>query len=296
MTALTEINQDNLFVKYNGALLFTGMPHETIVIDVKCLYKHVIDSKSLFARYYTDSQLLNGGGYLNPELDKWWHCLRQEPIFLSKLNSKQRYRIKRGLNLNEIKMVSSDEVRDNIEEFQSLLEDSFSDYPKVYKPRIDYKEYAESFIQISDSHDSDVWFVFDKLSRKLIGMSVCKTVNSAVNLLMVKVNPQYNKNEVNAALGFSICEHYLNHMEAKYICDGKRNIRHKSNYQDFLIRVLGFKYVPCKLHIIYHPLVRPIVLMLYPLRGFIQKIEMTNRLLYNISCALKQEEIARFYR
>ncbi len=52
------MNQNSLFTKYNGALLYIGLPHQDIKIDKKVLKRQIIETKCLFARYTSDSQLI----------------------------------------------------------------------------------------------------------------------------------------------------------------------------------------------------------------------------------------------
>lgn len=54
--------QDKFFRKYSGALIFTVFPHEKVQIDDDLLRRQVIESKSLFGRYYTVNQENTYGG------------------------------------------------------------------------------------------------------------------------------------------------------------------------------------------------------------------------------------------
>lgn len=260
----------------------------------------ILATKSVFARYFTNSQLLissNKEGCNGTEIDDcmlgWWHCVKTDSIYLDRLSAKQRYRIKKGLKFNKIKIATYEELNECIAEIVDMLIDSYSDYPSIYKPTCDINKYAKELIDSVKRDDTDIWLVKDKDSCKLVGLSYCVRVEDVINLKVVKVRPSYLKNEVNAALGYLICRYYMNGLGMRYICDGERNIRHITNYQDFLIKVLGFKKAYCKLHVVYHPLVRPIVNMLYPFRRLISKIGRWNRYLYDVSCLLRQEEIVR---
>lgn len=297
-----DTEQDSLFRRYQGALLYTGNPHEKVEVDPSLLRRQIMQTKSLFARYYTDSQLITPPYERTCESKSeksiddtylWWHCVKDDPIYLEQLNTKQRYRINKGIRLNEIELVDTQTIKDCIDELYDLLVDSFSDYPEAYRPKSDLRPYAESFIATSAESDNDVWFVRDRESRKLVGMSYCRLHNNVVELKVVKVRPSYLKNEVNAALGYAICRHYLNDLQMKYINDGERNIRHQTNYQDFLERVLNFKKAYCKLHVVYHPLLKPIIKILYPFRKIIGKLGQNNPLIYNVFSVLMQEEIVR---
>lgn len=180
----------------------------------------------------------------------------------------------------------------NLDEVADMLQISFSDYPDVYKPRITAKKLAISYAQ----DNRDKWLIFDGETNRIIGLAICAIIVDTVGLHVVKVNPDFLKNEVNAALVYELCRYYLNEQKMRYICDGERNIAHITNYQDFLVRVLGFKKVPCKLHVIYHPVILPIVNMLYPFRDIIGKFKNNNSFIYKLHCVLLQEKIARQFK
>ena len=73
-------------------------------------------------------------------------------------------------------------------------------------------------------------------------------------------------------------------------CDGERNIRHQTNYQDFLVKNLNFRYAYCKLHILYGTFMKNAIKILFPIRGIIYKIGEYNKTIYNVACLLKQHE------
>lgn len=298
---------DNLFRKYNGAMLPTCPPHEEVNINRKFIRKLVIKNRSLFARYTTGQQIttaqqrqLSGNHSVTPpentSILEWWHCVLDHPISLESLSAKQRYRIKRGLKNNLVWKASPNEITMRRSEIAKTAEESFRDYPEEYKPHIDIKKIVAQLAESANSEMADVWLCENIETKEIIGYSECLFNKNSVNLNAVKVNPDFLSTEVNAALAYTICHHYINERGYDYICDGERNIRHQSNYQDFLERVLGFRKAYCKLNVIYHPLVKPIVYFLYPFRELLNMKKITSPFLYNIYCLLKQEEIARKFR
>lgn len=191
-------------------------------------------------------------------------------------------------------MADRNEVICNISEILDAWEDSFSDYPKQYKPKFDKEKKHSELIKLSQ--DQDIWLCRDRESNRIIGFAAVSCKKPMASLTAVKVMPGWLKNEVNAALGFLIVEHYINREGFGYVNDGERNVRHITSYQDFLIRTLGFHKAYCRLHIVYHPLVKPIVAILYPIRNIIGKVGRHSSLVYNIYCLLKQEQYARACR
>ena len=292
---------ESAFYIAQRCLVFTVYPHRKVTIDEDALKKELRDKKLLLARYYTESQLVTppinpSPEDSSPESEKtnvhWWHCLRQEPIELDRLTAKQRYRVRKGLKNNEIWLATREEIIGNADELYGAYSESLKDYPSVYKIN-PQRAIIDSLAVLAQTNGQDIWLIKDRNDDKIIGFAHWCIVDSAIAMSSVKIRPQYLNNEANAALGFVLCDYYLNQNNYLYVCDGERNIRHITNYQDFLVRVLGFKKIPCKLHVVYNPLIRPIISALYPFRGFIARIEKMNSYVYNLSCVLKQEEIAR---
>lgn len=144
----------------------------------------------------------------------------------------------------------------------------------------------------TSSGKADIWICQDKETDKIVGFAHTPYRNNVVFLSTLKLDPHFFKNEVNAALVYEICRHYLNDLGFSYICDGERNVRHQTEYQDYLVRVLGFRKAPCRLRIVYHPLVKPLIWTLYPFRSLLKPFR-GNKLIFNLYCILFQEQCAR---
>lgn len=301
-----ESNIEQLFTKYSGALIFNGLPHKIYAINSDKLRLIIKQKKALFARYFTDSELLSYTPSLPCEhnqqitsmrhqnYDGWYHVVRDTPIFFENLQAKQRYRVKKGKSLNNIYIATVEELNTSFDSIYYMLLESYKDYPKTYKPSdSDVRKFLHSLVESHINGRGNIWLVRDIESDRLIGLSYCSFDEDTIGLKVVKVNPSYLKNEVNAALVYDICQHYINNKGYRYVNDGERNIRHITNYQEFLIRVLGFHKAKCQLHIIYHPILRPAINILYFFRKLILRIGKYNKFIYNVSCVLKQEEIVR---
>ena len=85
--------------------------------------------------------------------------------------------------------------------------------------------------------------------------------------------------------------YYLKERKLKYVNEGTRSILHETNVQSFLIDKFKFRKAYCKLHVQYHPLVTPIIFVLYPFRKIIVK---SNLLFFRkIGVVLSQEKLRR---
>lgn len=168
------------------------------------------------------------------------------------------------------------------------------DYPKKYRPRnLD----SELFIKwITQNENLDVWVGLHSETKELCGFAICEKHEEYISLVNVKIPSRWLSTEINAVMAYRIVEHYINNRGYKYICDGERNIRHETKYQDFLIRVLGFRRAYCKLNVVYRPSMNWIVKALLPFRKVIERVSFLHPFVYNVVCVLKQEEIARSFR
>ena len=235
-----------------------------------------------FCRYTSDFDCNNH--------TEWWYCLKDEIIDLQKLTSKQRYRIKRGNKNCEIFKIEQLELEQWLDDMFSVQETSFSEYPEKYRPKADYEAFK---VKMKGWKGIDIWGATDRETRKLIAYAIIKKQKDMVWLTALKVHPKFMNTDVNAAMVYSVCNHYLGGKCYKYVCDGERNIRHETNFQEFLVHNLNFRYAYCRLHVVYKPIVGIIVRLLMPFREFIRRIGHYNKYLYNLWCVLRQEEIAR---
>ena len=252
-------------------------------VDVeKVIHVH----KALFARYTTDWDC----GYRT----QWWYCIKDSPISLEALTSKARYRIKKGLKNIEVVLLSKNEVLLWHEQIKKCFLESFEDYPVKYRPR---NPNAESFVKwLVKDGSLDIWIGVNAETHQLCGFATCKRHDDYISMVNVKIPSRCLKTEINAALGYRIVEYYINNRNYKYVCDGERSIRHETHYQEFLIRVLGFRYAYCKLKVIYSLNMKRVIQLLFPIRKLFMKCSDLHPMVYNIACVLKQEEIARSFR
>lgn len=225
---------------------------------------------------------------------KWWYCIRDEKVELANFSTKQRYRINHGSKNCEVTLLEPEEVEKSVGDLFNVQVEAFKEYPEKYRPRTDKSSFHNYIMNWTKS--ADIWLVRDKNSSLVCGYAICKPQDEMVHLTVVKVIPQYLKNDVNAILAFEICKYYLNERNLKYVCDGERNIRHETNYQDFLVKNLNFRYAYCQLHIVYRPVVKFAIFILFPFRKLLKRLAKTQPFIYNVYCMLKQEEIAKTFR
>lgn len=266
---------------YRHALIPTTPPH--IEPDLKILENKSIWKKGVFfARYTTDFDC----GYET----NWWYCILDRPFDIKQVSAKKRYEINRGLKNVEVKKINT---ADYAEQLADIMEKCYNEYSKSYRPKINKEEWINNFYRnLYTPSNIDYWGIFLRDNMKLCGFASCELGEENVNLNSVKIDPCYIKTGANAALVYTIIQEYVNSNRFRYISDGEKTIIHKSNYQEYLIKYFMFRKAYCKLHIIYRPITKIIVTILYPFRGLFNKLDKIF-MFQNINAVLKMESIRR---
>ena len=105
----------------------------------------------------------------------------------------------------------------------------------------------------------------------------------------------YESKGVNAALCHGLCTLYNEKYSDCILCDGERNVLHKTAFQDYLIKYFGFRYAYCKLHVVLNPQYALFIrsaLFLFPVYGWLFKWMKPS--LYDSVVAIKTlQEVAR---
>ncbi len=272
--------------KYQGTLLCDCEPHREAPSKAEAIAE-LRKSKAMFVRYTSDFDC----GFPT----EWWYCICDCFTPLDKLTAKQRYRVKKGLSRCNVEFLESDkQLTDSLfEEIYAVVVEAFSDYPLMYRPNILKEDFRKELLSRLTDKAQDVWLIKDAQDIKLIGYGYVTKKQTMVYLNQVKIPTKYLDTEANAAFAYKICEYYLNGQKYKYICDGERNIKHRTNYQEFLVRVLNFRYAYCRLNIFYSFPMKIAVNILYPFRNIIKHLGKHSAFLYNVYCVLKQENIHR---
>lgn len=277
-----------MWYKYGGALLLKDRePHyDNLDITPDCVKTALKENKCYFCRWTSDFDC--------GSKTEWWYCIKDTPVVLGELSSKQRYRINKGLKGFDVRLLTPQEIGVYLHRMFEIAVDCFKEYPLKYRPIIEEDAFQSTHLE--GIKTCDYWIVIDKDNDKPVGYSICSVSNRVVHLSVVKIKPEALKREPNAAVIYTLCEYYLNKHGLMYICDGERNIRHETNYQDYLVKTINFRYAYCKLNIVYRPAIRLIVSVLYPFRGLIGYFGKHMPSIYNLFCLLKQEEYARSFK
>lgn len=262
---------------YNHALIPTTAPHEIVEKPKKGFWKTGSGGVALFARWTEDFDC--------NEQTSWWYVIKDTPFDITALKAKRRYEINKGLKNFDVRIINANEYT---EELYDVTVEAYRQYPKKYRPIIEH----DAFIKGVESwRNYKVFGAFYKESNRLCGYAWIAIHDSYVDFACMKVDPEYERYGINAAIVFRIVDLFNQRLNKEfYICDGARSSVHETNFQNYLEKYFGFRKAYCKLKMKYRFPVGVIVRVLYPWR---KKIKNKGKFFSKVSSVLFYEEIAR---
>jgi hypothetical protein len=270
---------------YNNGVVVDGDIREDVSlsdIHPQDLFKKY--KKALMIQYTSDMDYISEGG-------EWWHCIKDDPYCPENLKARRRYNITKARKNFLIKQIDPLNYVDDIYEI-SL--DAFLGYS--YKIEFSYQDAKRMCEALSGKENTIFLGAFLRESGELCGFSWLEVKGRCIYMVEQKVIREYERLLINAALCDATCL-ILNERISSgyYLYDGDRNVLHQTNFQDYLIKLFGFRRAYCKLHIIYRPIVKPIISILFVFRNLISL--MANRtnceFIKKVKAVLDMEEIAR---
>lgn len=262
--------------RYNGAIVPDGPPHiPPTQEDIAC-------AKAMggyrFITYVTDFDC--------EEETPWWYVIKDTPLHIEEMPSaKKRYRINKGLKHSEVRKIDCRDYGKALYQCFVKAQERYAVYENTVT--------EEAFLQDLEKDTDEYYGVFFKETGELVAYGKNVLQEDCVSMSIMKFHPDYLKYEISAALTYEIIRSHLNDGGCKYIMDGQRAIRHKTNIQDYLEHNFGFRKAYCRLHMIYSPKMKLLVGLLYPFRKLVEKIAGENVFLNNVASVLKMEEISR---
>lgn len=273
---------------YNHAVIPATAPHETpslIPIEDGSIWR--IDGKHpVMVRYTTDWDCGYDTG--------WWYVIKDSPFDISLLKTKRRYEITKAMRFFVVKEIKPVEYAEALSKVQ---EQAFSAYPPKYRPKFD----KQAFMRTVETRDKQVaankgklFGAFDRQTSQLVGFSFVDVHSTWINFAAQRTCPNFEKNGLNAALVYEILETFKDKISKNfYICDGARNTKHETHFQNYLEKYFGFRKCYCKLKLVYSPSCRMLIAFLFPLRRIFTLLSSYIAPFHLVSSVLKMEEIAR---
>ncbi len=229
---------------------------------------------------------------------QWWYCIKDSAFDLAALNAKRRYEINKGNRNFETRLIDPAQHRD---ELYAVYENSLLGYDPGDRPQVSKKQFDAKIDNWNSIPEARIFGVFDRESGALCGYADVYERGRYLPISSMKTRVDCEKRNVNFALVYGILIHYERQLSSTltpgggyYLCDGQRNIRHQTNFQEFLVKYFGFRYAYCTLHVAYRGPMKLAVRLLYPFRRMLEgakdcRIKM-------IASVLRQEELARSFR
>lgn len=267
---------------YNGALVPDLPPHIDIKLSGEQAKELLRRSKAYFLRWPSDYDC----GFET----EWWYLIRDKSIDLDEFDSKRRWEINKGIKRCIVKKVDAEFIAKNCYE---VYISAFDSYDTFQKP-VGQEEFYNRMMSRMDNPVYDFWVALSKTNNKVIAYFMNRVGLEYCMYSTSKFHPDYLKDNVCYALVYETTNYYLNEVGLKYVCAGARSISHHTNIQEFLIYKLHFRKAFCRLNIIYNPMIKIMVNVLYPFRNVISKMNID--LCKKVTVLLHQEKIRKSFR
>lgn len=242
-----------------------------------------LDGSPLLARWTTDFDC--------KEETNWWYVIKDTPLDMSQVKSNYRYKINKGIKNFDCKRINPAEY---IEQLHNVFVAAYSSWPEKYRPDVSL-EGTKKFIDKIVADNSVICYgAFFRETGELCGFMRVPTYDTHVELQVQRVNPAFEKYQLNAALVHCLVNDFSSQLEVggKFILDGARSISHETAFQEYLEKYFGFRKAYCKLHIAYNPKIKWIIPTLYMFRKIFAKFDEIG-IIHKINAVLKMEEFAR---
>ena len=245
------------WVNYQGMLIPDIPPHQLVEFkrdECKSLLKN---SRAHLVRWISE--------WDKTEKSEFWYIIKDEYKGLEEFSSNTRSKIRRGLKRNEAFRIDKQELKNS--GFNVYLS-AFKRYKTFIKP-MSQKEFCDR-IDKMDPDEYDFWGVYNK--EQLVAYAEVRKMKEMCHLNIIKFHPDYMKQYPGYALFYSLIDHYLSLEHIGYISNGTKSLSHDTNIQEFLLQKFNFRKAYCRLNICYSPIVKLVVVLLYPFRKVLNKI------------------------
>lgn len=265
---------NNKFRYYNHALVSNLPDHETLEFtkeELKEAFKE--KKKALFLVYTSHFDCGFDSGY--------YYCINDQGLgFFENLSRHRRKNLRKALDCIKCKVIEVDAYRKDI----FNIEEKCIENNKM-KKHYNYSN-NKKFIYIG---------AFFEDNNELVGFKCIERNQSEIYFLTEKVNPDYNKYFVSFVLSWYVLKNMVN-FPHEYVCAGTKNISHITNHQQYLLDNLGFRFVYCKLNIIYRNFLILSFVRLVSIFKPLLKLFRNNNLVNNIYGVVEFDSIYRKQR
>ena len=267
----------------NRVLMSTCAPHkhlDSVLIDWDKLWEN---NKEALAAQWTSSFDIN-------VITPWWYCILDKSVTIDSMNSKNRYEVKKGM-----KSYFARRIIDTNEAYTMahITIEEWKNYEENYRPKKTIENLVKNYESLILKEGHEIWGCYEKESNILVGFAHLFIHDDWIDFMSMKMNKNHQKRNATYVLVYSISNSYDvgTCSKIKYISDGRRNVVHHTNFQDYLVSHFGWRYAYAKLNIKYRPGFYIVVKILYPMKSWFASWH--NEIGKKISIMLEYEEIAR---
>ena len=193
---------------------------------------------------------------------EWWRVIFSGEYSIDALKKKVRYEIRKGLKNYLYCSVTKYEI---INFGYEVYKSSYSRY-ETHEKMMN----KDDFILQITSMPNDIEFraLYDNETKSMVAFveNIVQDQNCFMSTMWL--NPISLKKNAGYVFFHEILDEYINRRLFKTVSDGSRNINHDTGIHDFLRSKYNFYNLPLKLNVSYHPMIYPIVKILFLIRNF----------------------------
>ena len=263
---------------YNHAAVPVTAPHEEVnIVPIRNKTIWKMDGRPIMARWTSNFDC----GYET----SWYYVIKDSEFDIQQLKSKRRYEIKKGEKFFDVKRVEANEY---IYEIYKVRKDFFNangirieDF-SVFKNRtLDWGKYI-------------IYCAFLKDTDEVCGYARIEDRESYYDFMNLTVNPKYENKAINAAIVSGILKNINDDLaKGKYICDGSKNIFHRTNFQHYLEKYFMFRKAYCKLNVEYPTYIKVTVALLKPFKKIIKSMSDNSIRMGQLTAVLEMDRISK---
>jgi hypothetical protein len=268
---------------YGRFMIPAYLPHCTPAVSEETAQAVLKESGRPFVRW--DSR------FGKVEASEWWYVLKKGPWAIENVkDKKKRWMIRQGQKFFSVRPLTFDEVISKCPQVAELATARYKG-----EANIETRQILERRIEAANKVPSVLEYIGCFYGDALVSFSENYIQNNAVWLATIRHDPAYLGRYSSYGFLDGILDYYLNEKKLLFVLDGCRNIYHRTDFQEHLVKVFGFTKEYALLNVMYRPKFAIGVKTAYALRGVIWNLSRiwTNSTLDKVSGILRQEDIRR---
>ena len=268
---------------YGGFMIPAYLPHCTPPISEAVAEELLKISGLPFVRWDT--------GFGKVKETDWWYVLKRGRWAIEDIkDKKKRWMIRQGKKNFTVRPLTFDEV---LSHCSAVAESATTRYRGEAK--VETREILEERVAAASKIAGVLEYIGCFYEDTLVSFSENYMQKNAVWLANIRHDPAYLNKYSSYGLMDGILDYYLNQKKMDYVLDGWRSIYHKTQVQDYLIKVFNFTKEYAIVHAAYSTKFGMAIKAAYPFRHFVWALsdKVANNILNKTGAMLRQEYIRR---